>query len=229
MPTIVRATVPATEVALAETFAALSTLEVEAERIVKSGEKVVMPLLWVRNTGVEEFESACADDPTIDDAELLADFDDELLYRMHWIEQVGLLLQMLTNGQATILNAFGTEEQWHLRMLYPSRDHLSETREFCIEHELEFTVDAIREMEGDPSGRYGLTTEQYEALVTAVRRGYFEVPRAINLEELADELGVSHQAVSECLRRGTEALIEDTLLVGFPEQETQSPSALESD
>lgn len=33
----------------------------------------------------------------------------------------------------------------------------------------------------------------------------------------AEEFDISHQALSERLRRGTGALIEDTLLVEFPE------------
>jgi hypothetical protein len=40
------------------------------------------------------------------------------------------------------------------------------------------------------------------------------VPRSITLEELADDLSVSHQALSEQLRRGTGGLMEDTLLAG---------------
>jgi predicted DNA binding protein len=79
-----------------------------------------------------------------------------------------------------------------------------------------FTRENIWELERQPSGRYGLTDEQYEALVEAYQRGYFEVPLGITLAELAEELGVSHQALSERVRRGTGALVDDTLLIGSP-------------
>ncbi|MBX0297953.1 helix-turn-helix domain-containing protein [Haloarcula nitratireducens] len=217
MTTLVSATVPACEIALADVFASLSDVDIEAERIVEGGDDIVMPLLWIRNADRDEFEAACAGDPTVDEIELLADFETELLYRMQWIDQVGLLLQMLTNANASILEAVGKNGTWHLRILYPSREQLAETKTFCSEHELSLTINAIREMDGEPSGRYGLTTGQYQALVTAVNAGYFAVPSDITLNELADEMNISHQALSERLRRGIHALIEDTLLLDFAE------------
>jgi predicted DNA binding protein len=217
MTTVVRARVPADEFALSDTLSALPELEVETERIVEGGENVVMPLLWTRNVDSEEFEACCEADPTVDEVTLLGDFDDETLYRMHWIDHVDLLLQMLTNSNATILDAFGHDERWHLRMLYPSRTKLSETKSFCSAHNLTLTIDAIRELDGQPASRYGLTKGQYEALVRAAEGGYFDIPRETTLEDLSDELGVSHQALSERLRRGTGALVEDTLLIGVPD------------
>jgi predicted DNA binding protein len=67
-------------------------------------------------------------------------------------------------------------------------------------------------MEGEPSDRFGLTDEQYEAM--ACETGSVDVPRATDLDELAAELDISHQAFSERLRWGTEMLIEEALLVG---------------
>jgi hypothetical protein len=81
-------------------------------------------------------------------------------------------------------------------------------------------------MEGEPAGRYGLTDSQHRVLELASRRGYFEIPRDVTLKELADEVGVSHQALSEQLRRGIGALVEDTICIGtFPEGEEATPNA----
>ena len=60
-------------------------------------------------------------------------------------------------------------------------------------------------------GQFGLTTSQYETIVEAYEGGYYSVPRGVNLEDLARRLGVSHQALSERLRRGHETLIENAL------------------
>jgi predicted DNA binding protein len=46
----------------------------------------------------------------------------------------------------------------------------------------------------------------------AVERGYFDVPRKTTLEELADELDISRQALSEHVRRGTEKILRRALL-----------------
>jgi hypothetical protein len=219
MPTIVSGTVPADELALSHTLGSLPDLLFEVERIVTSGDDALMPLLWVRGPSRDRVEETLKEDPTVDNVEIVGDFEDEWLFRMEWIDQVDLLVQMLTNAEATVLDAVGRDGQWKLRVLYPERELFSKTHDFCEEHGLSFDVHSIRELEGEPAGRYGLTTEQYEVLAEAARMGYFEVPREVSLEELAEELGVSHQAASERVRRATSALVEDTLFVGLNEYE----------
>lgn len=192
----------------------------ESERIVKSGEKAFMPLLWARNVDRESLEDAFEKDPSAEEVKLLADYDDEYLYRMRWIGHIDVLLQMVTSGEATIIDAYARAGEWKFRVLYPNRDKFSTTHEFCEEHGLEFELESIREMEDQPTGRYGLTEGQYEALVTATKRGHYGVPQETTLQELAEDMGISHQALSERLRRGTEALVEDTLLIGAPPEFT---------
>ncbi|MDS0284574.1 helix-turn-helix domain-containing protein [Haloarcula onubensis] len=218
MATIVIGSVPTEELALAHTFEELPEVTFESERIIESGDDAVMPLLWARNADRQSLESAIHEDSTVKNVTLLADFGDEHLYRMDWVDQVQLLLHMLTNSEATILDAHGRPDGWRLRVMFPSRSHLSETHEFCKGHGMEFTIQSIREMDGQPSGRFGLTEDQYRALITAVEKGYYDVPQKRTLEELADEFEISHQALSERLRRGTESLVEDTLLVGTPSE-----------
>jgi len=216
MATIVIGSVPTEELALAHTFETLPEVSFESERIILSGDDAVMPLLWARNADRDPLEAAIDGDPTVNNVTLLADFGEELLYRMDWVDRVQLLLHMLTNSEATILDAHGRRDGWRLRVMFPSRSHLSETHDFCKDHGMAFTIESIREMDGQPSGRFGLTEDQYRALITAVEKGYYDVPQKRTLEELADEFEISHQALSERLRRGTESLVEDTLLVGTP-------------
>jgi len=213
-PVIVRATVPAEEFALHHVLSDHPDATFEVERIVETGDDALMPLLWVRDVDRASLEAAFEDDESVDDVSLLAGFEQEFLYRMVWVGRVELILHMLTNSRATIMDAYGTGTRWQLRALYPDRERFSSTHDYCHDHGLEFQVDSIRELDGDPAGRYGLTDAQFTALVEATRRGHYEVPREISLEELADELGVSHQALSERLRRATGALVEDTLLIG---------------
>jgi len=216
MATIVIGSVPTAELALAHTFEKLPDVTFESERIILSGDDAVMPLLWARNAEREPLEAAIDGDPTVNNVTLLADFGEELLYRMDWVDRVQLLLHMLTNSEATILDAHGRRDGWRVRVMFPDRSHLSETHAFCKAHGMEFTIESIREMDGQPSGRFGLTEDQYRALITAVEEGYYDVPQQRTLEELAEEFEISHQALSERLRRGTESLVEDTLLVGTP-------------
>jgi predicted DNA binding protein len=52
-----------------------------------------------------------------------------------------------------------------------------------------------------------LTPLQWKALSSALRRGFFEWPRRVSLEELSRELGVSKVTLSEHLRRGERKLL----------------------
>jgi predicted DNA binding protein len=54
-----------------------------------------------------------------------------------------------------------------------------------------------------------LTLRQKEILYTAYSRGYFDFNRKIDLNRLAEELGVSKKSVQATLRRGIEKIIEE--------------------
>lgn len=70
-----------------------------------------------------------------------------------------------------------------------------------LSYDLQFVVGDDR-----PGGL--LTDRQREALETALRLGYFEVPRDATLAEVASELGVDTSTASTTLRRGEARLLE---------------------
>jgi predicted DNA binding protein len=57
-----------------------------------------------------------------------------------------------------------------------------------------------------------LTERQREVLETAVREGYYAVPRECTLTDLADALGVDKSSVSTTLRRGEAKLVRSALV-----------------
>ncbi|MGB9985686.1 MULTISPECIES: helix-turn-helix domain-containing protein [Halobacteriales] len=57
----------------------------------------------------------------------------------------------------------------------------------------------------------GLTDRQREALELAVSRGYYESPRQVTAEELAEELDISQPSLSSLLRRGERQLLTSSL------------------
>ncbi|ESP90206.1 helix-turn-helix domain-containing protein [Candidatus Halobonum tyrrellensis] len=212
MVTLVNTAVPAEQFALAKTFAAHPDLSVRAEKLVANGERTVMPLLWTRNVPPDRVADAFEADPTVAEAELLAEHHGESLCEIGWVDDVRLVLRMITNAEATVLDAVGADGRWRFRLMYPGRAAFAETDAFCDAHGLDVDVRSIRDVDRRSAGRYGLTSKQRESLVAAARRGYFSVPGETTLQELSVETGVSHQALSERLRRASEALVENTLL-----------------
>jgi AcrR family transcriptional regulator len=68
-----------------------------------------------------------------------------------------------------------------------------------------------------PRNRDGFAGGRRRGARIAVEAGYYQVPRETDQSDLAEQLNISHQALSERLRRATGALIEDALLVGAVE------------
>jgi predicted DNA binding protein len=215
MATIVRGSVPSEEFALHDALTSLSGIEVETERLVESGENV-MPLLWARGADEDAIREAFAADSSVENLSLLTTFNHEQLYQMEWTTEIELLVQMLARAEATVLDTYGGggRENWYLRILYPTRAAVTDTQRFCETEGLTFNVDTVRELGGQPAGRFGLSSKQYMALRRAVEAGYYDVPRTAYLEDVAEALAISDGAVSQRLRRGTKALVEDALLIG---------------
>lgn len=210
---VVGLTIPVEDFILQETLTAVPEATFASKRIVQSGGSGMLPLLWVRGAEREELESALEADCDVDGFSLLAEADGKCLYQMEWADHLYLLLEMLTNAQATVLDLYGTAQGWSLHVLYPSRESLSESIEFCETRNFSADVQSIQQFDCNYKGRYGLTAKQYEALMLAYEEGYFSVARETDLKALADRIGVSHQALSERLRRSIESLLEHTIVV----------------
>ncbi|PSQ64682.1 MAG: hypothetical protein BRD24_09910, partial [Halobacteriales archaeon SW_9_67_24] len=52
---------------------------------------------------------------------------------------------------------------------------------------------------------------QQEALVLALERGYFDVPRDVSADDLGEELNISGQAFSRRLQRGHRSILTNLL------------------
>jgi predicted DNA binding protein len=215
MTTIVHCDVPAAEFALAETFQTVPEASIVCEQQVTCSTTDPLPLIWARVPDRSAFEAALTDDPTVATFTSLDETGPAQLYRMDWTDRVQLVVRMLTNANATILDAAGQAEGWQLRVLYPDRDALRATYEFCEDHNVNVDIRTVRTPDADAHTQLGpggnLTREQYDAIALAYKRGYFSVPRTATLEELADEMDISHQALSERLRRAHNALIGEAL------------------
>ena len=106
-----------------------------------------------------------------------------------------------------------TPEGWHKVELFKDDTELNEFQTTCEENDigveiLSLTHDSTASEDDLP---YGLTTRQYEALTLALSRGYYERPRRVTAEELADELHISQPSMSDLLRRGERRLLSATL------------------
>ncbi|SFL37889.1 hypothetical protein SAMN04487950_3543 [Halogranum rubrum] len=211
MSTIAEIELPAEEFALYETLTAFPDAHFEVVRMAAHEEKLT-PYVQVSGDDLSGITTALEADPTVSEAHLVDDLEKEKLFRMNWEGNVDVVLHMVGEEAAAVVEMHGRDTHWQLRILFPNRASLSSTSSFCEENELSFTVRNVYDLQQSAGrGGFGLSEDQYETLVVAAEKGYFDVPRSVTMEELADSLGISQQAVSERLRRGHRALINSAL------------------
>lgn len=211
---IVEVRVPPESFVLGRTLEELSDVKVEFEFIVPT-EDAPMPFLWV-DTDSADFEREARADPTVENARRAASFDDSALYRIEWAEPDYGFLGWFRDGNATLLQADGEVDEWHFKLRVESQDELGLFQTYCNEHDIRFELVRLYGLHEPKMGQFNVSQKQFEALTTALRMGYFDIPRDATLDELADELGVTSRAVSERLRRGQTNLIHNSLMIGRP-------------
>lgn len=220
MATIFEFEVPTEEFALHDTLAQLPAVNIEIERVVADDPDRLTPYVWVRADDFDALEAAFDDDPTVDRLETLSEMNEERSYQMTWSGSIEQIVPLLTHHEGTITHASGSADGWRLRVLFPNHDTLSEAHDYLQEADFSLTIHAVYEAQDDGHIQYGLTETQRNTIVTAFNAGYFEVPREESLADMSNQLGVSHQALSERLRRATSSLVESTLIVGEETDDT---------
>ncbi|WP_372480916.1 helix-turn-helix domain-containing protein (plasmid) [Halomicrobium sp. HM KBTZ05] len=212
MSNIVEASVPAAQFALAETFTRRPDVEVRMVRLVAHGLDEAMPFLWADCDDVDRLRRVVGADESVHGVDVLTDADGECLLRIDWGPAVGLFAQILAEADASILDASGHDGRWQFQIFFPEHDRVSQTYEFCADHGIDIAVERIdRLSETSAYGHLGLTERQYETLVSAYELGYYDVPRGINQAELAANFDISHQALSERLRRAHGTVVTNAL------------------
>ncbi|WP_121822009.1 helix-turn-helix domain-containing protein [Halostella salina] len=118
-------------------------------------------------------------------------------------------LQALAETDASIERIRVTPTGWIQAGWFADRETVDGFRAFW-ERNAEFDLRRLTPAsDGDPGD--GLTAPQRAALRTAHRMGYFEVPRAASLDEVAAKLGITASSCSERLRRAQSRLVESTV------------------
>ncbi len=211
MSTIFEVTVDSTDFALGRALSVDPDVVITLEEVIPTGSRA-MPYFWATGERLEAFETAVEDDPTVDAVRRHLKVQNSVLYYAEWDERVDDFLSAIAREEGTVLSGVGAEGTWEFTLQFPDRDHLSRFRERCREHEVSLDVRRIYSVDDPAAAEFDLTDKQRTTLVTAYEEGYFEVPRAVTQQELADELGIRSSAVSETLRRAIGELVAETLV-----------------
>lgn len=199
------------KLSFATALSAAPSVEFEIEREYGTRSATPVAFCWARGGDLEAFERGLERDETLTDIRRLSKSDDQRLYRVQLTGEASVVTYDLwIDLGAARLEMRYADGRWHTRMRFPDREALSTFSSSCDEHGLDFRLDRLYNTDPtDGPPRDQLTSCQRETLQLAHERGYFDIPRQATLGDLADDLGVSNQAVSERLRRGCARIVGD--------------------
>lgn len=213
MTVIVDVAVPADDFTLGVALSANPGIRLSLERIIPIG-KTFVPYLWASNEDLDEIKEAFTQEADVESFIVADTVNDEALIRVDWAEQVDGLLEALVETSAAVLEGTGEAETWHFQLRFDSHDDLSEFYQRCVDAGVKIDIVSVHNpgLTSELTVRYDLTDEQRQTLQLALEEGYFEVPRRINLTELAAQLGISDSAVSQRLRRAITTVLTESKL-----------------
>lgn len=119
-------------------------------------------------------------------------------------------LEALATAEAFVDRITVRPAGWRQRGWFADRDAFGAFASFWRENAGFRLHRLTRDGDPEPAGD-GLTDRQEEALRIAYELGYFEIPRGVSLDGVADELGISAASASERLRRAQTRLLEETM------------------
>lgn len=183
------------------------------ETVVPLGD-TLLHFFWIHG-GHATFADDIRSNSLVADLEMVESKEGKELYALDWPAREDLLLEAILSTDGRVLNATGSAQSWGFEVRFADHDGLSAFGETCTDEGIDLSLDRIyNPTKPDAGPFYGLTPAQREAVALAVRGGYYAIPRGTSTQELADELDISAQAVTERLRRGLATLVDNTLLVG---------------
>lgn len=168
------------------------------------------PLFWLRPADADDVPAALRGHPSVESLTRLTAVADAALYGVSW-DLDDAFVAAVRAADGVVARATGTAASWSFRLQFPSRASLREFDADCRDRGVGVDVDRVQDA-GLPGSADSLTAEQRTALVEAYHRGFFDVPRGVTQEGLAEALGVSDSAVSQRVRRGMARLVADALL-----------------
>lgn len=212
MSVLLEFSIPGKEFQLGRVLSGPPEMHLELERIVPTG-AMMMPFVWATGDDHDAFERKVRAHSTVADLLVLDVLGDSGLYRIEWADEPTDLIEGIARADAVVLEARGNGD-WTFRLRFPDHDKLSQFHNYVIDRDIPIHIERTYTLtERTQRGhRFDLTAEQREALVLALQRGYFETPSAVSLDDLAEELEITRQAVSARIRRGNEKILHEVLL-----------------
>lgn len=197
---------------LSGVFEQLEDVTIELDRVVPTGNTVI-PYFWIYADDTDKLSTDLSADIGIDQVKVIDQLEKQMFVRIDWNLDHESVLTAIVNTDITLLSGIGKEKQWTFEVRASAQQELSDFRMYCQDHDIPIELTELHAISSLKSDReYDLTDGQRKALVLAYSNGYFDSPRDATQDDIADELGITRQAVSSRLHRGIRRLVASTLI-----------------
>lgn len=200
------------EFPLAAVFGDFPGTQIELDRVVPT-DGAIIPYFWIEDADVATIDMSNVAHPGIHDIRVIDNVNDKAFIRIDWDFEYESILTAILETEVELISAIGTQAKWTFDIRAGEQQAISQFHTYCKEHEIPVELTQLHAFSPLRSGHeYDLTDAQREVLTLAYTRGYYDSPRQLPQQALADELGITRQAVASRLKRGTRRLIASTLI-----------------
>lgn len=198
---------------LSTVFEQLSDVTLELDRVVPTTDAVI-PYFWISGDDTETITTDLSANLGIDQIKIIDQVETQMLVRVDWNLDHESILTAIVNTDVSLLSGMGNPEQWTFELRASEQEALSNFQTYCRDNDIPIELTELHTISPLNSDReYDLTAGQKKVLVLAYSRGYFDSPRGATQDDLADELGITRQAVSSRVQRAIRRLVASTLII----------------
>ena len=205
--TTARFRLPAEGFAFASMFERTPDARIECEAMVANpADHALVVIRTEENNDVDA--TAIRADSGVTAVDCFSERSDGIACRVTWGERPHSLIQQLTAADISLLSMRGYGGIWEFRVLSPHREGIGQAQEIMDMLECGADCESVMPFDGNEGSLQSrLTDRQRTALLTAFERGYYDIPRSVTTQDIANELEISHQALSERFRRAHKELV----------------------
>lgn len=203
MSTIAELRLPTDDAVLATTFEYVPGLTCFLEQVIVAQRYGV----WFKGATPDTISTALGADPSLEAYRHLSSTEEDgHLFSIAFDGEPANPLEATVEEGGSVLAAAIEDGYWQVRIRVHERSAVGQIYDRLEDAGSAVDIARLGTTERESSSSVELTEQQYRAIHEAIEHGYFEIPRRISLEELATELEISHQALSERLRRAYQTL-----------------------
>ncbi|HET7322876.1 MAG TPA: helix-turn-helix domain-containing protein [Halococcus sp.] len=209
--TTARLELPAAEFALSDLFERVPSAHIKCEPVVANSGDRALVVIRTDMRDHDTVETALRRDSSVGMIECLNECMEGWVYQLTWANRAHEIVQRVLAEDVTLLSAQAREGQWHVRLVAPTRSAFATAYEAIEDLGCTPECQSISTFDDRRMNRPNLTDKQREALVEAFEADYYNLPQDAIMDVVADEFGITYQALSERLHRAYSRLVERTL------------------